>query len=82
MSTLALVWGIVTFVGFVLGLIPCLGILNWLNIPLAVIGVILGVIALAQGSKEGPGAAIGGIVLCLVAVLGGAVRLFVGGGLL
>lgn len=82
MSLLALVWGCVNFAGFVVALIPCLGMVSWLNIPFALAGVVIGVIALAKDRKEENGKAIGGIILCSVSVLGGAVRLLLGGGLL
>ena len=83
MAIVALVWGILAFLGFMVGMVPCLGAFNWLNIPFAVVGVILGAIA---RSKTPPGQsnpmATAGLVLSLVAVVIGVVRLFLGGGLL
>jgi len=80
----ALVWGIVAFLGFLLGLIPCLGWVNWLNIPLAIAGVVIAIIAMSQaGAERRPtGPAILGLVLSVTAVIFGLIRLFLGGGLL
>ncbi len=84
MSTmLALVWGILAFLGFLLGLIPCLGWVNWVNIPFATVGVIIGIVALSQaGAERRPlGPAILGLVLSVTAVVFGVIRLLLGGGL-
>jgi hypothetical protein len=84
MSTmLALVWGILAFTGFVVGLIPCLGWVNWINIPFGIAGVVIAIVAMSQASAERrpPGPAIGGLVLSLTAVVIGMIRLVLGGGL-
>lgn len=80
---LPLVWGILAFLGFVLGLIPCLGWVNWLNIPFAIVGVVIAIVSISQaGAERRPaGAAIGGLVLSVTAVVIGVIRLFLGGGL-
>lgn len=82
MQVLSLAWGILALLGFMVAFIPCLGSLNWLNIPFAVAGLIVSIIAF---SKEAPGrrtlSAIG-IALCLIAILIGAKRLILGGGIL
>jgi len=62
--------------------LPCLGSLNWLNIPFAGIGLIVSIIALAttkEGSKEGP---IAGVICCGIAIFFGIFRLILGGGVL
>lgn len=79
MGVLALVWGIAAFLFFVLALLPCLGWLNWLNIPFAVVGVILSIVAMAKARPGAQGAAIGGLVLSLCAVVVGFLRLALGG---
>jgi hypothetical protein len=84
MPTLSLIWGSVVFVGFCIGLIPCLGWLNWATIPLGVIGVILSVVAMAQAGSERarPASAVTGLVLSTAAVCLGLLRLVIGGGVL
>jgi hypothetical protein len=82
MPVFALVWGIVSFVVFGLALIPCLGWLNWLNIGMSIVGVIIAIVALAKAEGQKTGMAVGGLVLCVVAILGGIIRLILGGGIL
>lgn len=79
MQLLSLIWGILAFCGMFLGLIPFLGWLNWGNIPFAVVGLIIGIVATvsARGSR---GMGITGIVLCLIAIIWGAIRLKIGCG--
>jgi len=80
MSTASLVFGILSIIGMVIAFFPCLGSLNWLNIPFSVIGLVIGIIALNQPQKEQRGNAIAGIVLCTIAIIFGLLRLIVGGG--
>jgi hypothetical protein len=82
MQIVSLIWGIMALVGFMVGFIPCLGALNWLNIPFAVIGLIISVIAFANAAPGRRGFSVVGIILCLVAILIGANRLMWGGGVL
>jgi hypothetical protein len=81
MQIASLVIGIIVFVGMFLFTLPCLGAFNWLNIPLAFIGLIVGIVALVN-TKQGPrGAGIAGVVLSAIAILWGFARLIMGGGL-
>jgi len=81
MGIAGLIIGIITIVGFFIGLIPFLGWFNWFNIPLAVLGLILSIIATGMNERlKGP--AITGIILCGIAVFIGAFRLLIGGGLI
>jgi len=80
-QTLSLIWGILVIVGMLVGFIPCLGALNWLNIPLAGVGLIVSVIALATATKdENKGGSVAGIVCCGIAMFFGIIRLILGGG--
>lgn len=82
MQTAGLIFGILSIIGMLVGFIPCLGALNWLNIPFAVIGLIISAIGYSTSSKDEPnGKAIAGIVLCGFAALFGIIRLIAGGGL-
>jgi hypothetical protein len=80
-TTLALIWGVLAFLGFCLALIPCLGWLNWVNIPFSIGSVIFSVIALARTSnaRKPVSGVVASLILSLVAVIVGFVRLVLGG---
>ncbi len=83
MKVASLILGILAFIVMMVGFFPCLGSLNWINIPFAAIGLIVGIITLTQTKNDEPkGSAIAGIVLCSVAILLGLIRLVAGGGVL
>jgi hypothetical protein len=81
MKTASLVFGILAIVGLVIGFFPCLGSLNWINIPFATIGLIISIVALTQAKEEDKNNIIVGLVLCSLAILIGFFRLIIGGGL-
>lgn len=72
MKTIGRLFGILAMIGMVLGMIPLLGWLNWFNIPLAMLGLLLSIIGKSNG----------GIVICVVAIFFGLIRLIIGGGLI
>lgn len=83
MKTASLVFGILSTIGMMNAFIPCFGWLNWFNIPFAVIGLILGLIALGTRNEgESNEKAIAGIVLCIISIIIGIIRLNIGGGIL
>ena len=71
MQTVGRIFGILAVFGMLIGMIPLLGWLNWFNIPLAIIGLILSIIGKSKGA----------IVICVVAIFFGIFRLALGGGL-
>ena len=79
MNTLNIVWGVLAVLGMFFGFIPCLGAFNWINIPFAGVGVVLGVIGLVV-EKDSKGGSIAGLIMCGIAVVFGTVRLALGGG--
>lgn len=81
MQVLSMIWGIFAIIGMIVGFFPCLGALNWLNIPFAAVGLIISVIALATSGNQPKGGSIGGLICCLVAVFFGVIRLILGQGL-
>ncbi|MBU1195513.1 MAG: hypothetical protein KKE62_19665 [Proteobacteria bacterium] len=82
MQTVSLIFGLLAFMGLFVGFFPCLGSLNWINIPMAGLGLILSLITLiVSKDKESKGAVIG-LVLCGLAISVGIVRLVLGGGIL
>lgn len=76
-----MVWGILALLGFFLGLIPCVGWFNWLNIPFALIGLIISIVAVVMKDQQSKAGAIVGIVCCSAAILLGAIRLLLGAGI-
>lgn len=79
MQLLALIWGILSIVGFGIAFLPCLGSLNYLNIPFAIVGLIISIVAASNAPLGQRGSAVAGIVLNGIAVAFGAVRLVAGG---
>lgn len=82
MKTASLVMGILSIFGMLIGFIPCLGALNWINIPFSVIGLIISIIAYTSVDDKPKTNATAGIIMCGIAVLFGVVRLALGGGVL
>lgn len=84
MKTAGFVVGIIALIIFFIALFPCIGAINWLNIPLAIVGLILNVIAISQSSSAGTGTGknVAGAIMCGVAIVLGGFRLILGGGIL
>jgi hypothetical protein len=93
MKLASLIIGIIVIVGMFIGFIPCLGWFNWLNLPLAAVGIIIGIIdyndksklpmqqdeynPVYQPKREFPI----GLLLCSIAFAFGLLRLVAGGGI-
>lgn len=82
MQIISLIWGICALLGFLVAFIPCLGSLNWLNIPFSAIGLVFSLVAFGATPPGRRAFSVIGIILCIVGVLIGAKRLIVGGGIL
>lgn len=80
MHILSLVWGILAALGMLVAFFPCLGSLNWLNIPFAGLGFIISLVTVLTTGSKSKGSAIAGLVLCAIAMLFGIFRLVIGGG--
>lgn len=80
MGVLAVIWGILSLVGMVVAFMPCLGSLNWLNIPFSAVGLIISVIAAARPDTRRLGSA--GATMAGIAIIVGILRLVLGGGIL
>jgi len=74
MGIASLILGILSFTGVCVSLIPLLNILNCITLPVALIGAILGLADLLNKDDRGKGAAIGGMILCGLALLIGGAR--------
>ena len=72
MNLISIVIGIIALLGALVGFIPLLGWLNWGVIPLAVVGLVFGLLA-----EEKSGRNINLVVLVLAVI-----RLMLGGGIL
>jgi len=81
MAVAGMILGILSIVGMGIGLTPFLGWMNWGVIPTAILGLVISVLGLiiSQGQRQ---LAIAGIVLCIVAIVIGAIRLVLGFGVL
>jgi hypothetical protein len=82
MQTLSLIWGILAMLGLLVAFFPCLGALNWLNIPFAIVGLIVSAVAMGNARPGEQGTAKAGLILCAIATILGVIRLMMGGGIL
>ena len=72
MNVISIIIGVVALVIALVGFIPLLGIVNWLAIPVAVVGLIVGLFDTRKGGRN----------LNVVVIIFSAIRLFLGGGIL
>ena len=81
MGLISLIIGVVAFIIMLLALFPFLGWINWLNLAVASLGIILGLISV---SAKAPDSFLGkiGLALCIIVFLIGSLRLLLGGGLI
>ena len=81
MQVISLIWGIVAIIGMLIGFVPLLGALNWLNIPFAGVGIIFSAVAVgvSRGSKR---MGVAALSCCTIALFFGLIRLVLGGGVI
>lgn len=73
--------GIVAVALMLIGFIPCLGWLNYLNITFSFVTIILSIVALASAKSDSArGSAVLGLALVVVAICAGIGRLIIGAG--
>ncbi|AWV06012.1 hypothetical protein [Marilutibacter maris] len=82
MGLISLLWGIVAMAWMVIALIPLIGWANWLLIPFAAIGAVIGAIGVMFTRSEHNGRAKTGLLLNGIVIVVGIVRLSMGGGVL
>lgn len=63
--------GLVTLILMIPAIIPLLGALNWILVPLALFGALVGMMSSKNGGRN----------FCLIVAAFGALRLFLGGGI-
>ena len=78
MSIIGFILGLLSFFVLFLTIIPFLGWINWLNIPVGVLGLAFSLIGTALEKHKGLGVA--GIVICCMVIIFGALRLKACGG--
>jgi hypothetical protein len=78
MQTISLIWGVLAMLGMLVAFLPCLGALNWLNIPFSVAGLIVGILAMSNAPPGQGSTAKAGVILCAIATILGAIRLTLG----
>jgi hypothetical protein len=71
-NLVSLIIGIVALICALVAFLPLLGILNWLIVPLAIIGAVIGMISRSTAGRN----------LNLFVIVVGIVRLMLGGGIL
>lgn len=71
MNLISIVIGVIALLGALVGFIPLIGWLNWLVIPLAVVGLVVGLMARETGGRN----------INLVVLVLAVVRLMLGGGI-
>ena len=81
MGLISVLWGVAAMIWMVFALIPLVGITNWLLIPFAAIGAIIGAIGIALTSRENRGRAKAGLVLNGIVIVVAALRLGMFGGI-
>lgn len=72
LNLISLIIGLVAFLCALVAFIPLLGWLNWLIIPLALVGTIIGAMSAAKSGRN----------LNLFVIVVGVLRLMLGGGIL
>jgi len=83
MQIASLIFGILSLVGMLIAFIPCLGSLNWINIPFAIVGLVISAISYSNAPVgESKGSEMAGIIMCGIAIIFGMFRLVIGGGII
>lgn len=74
----SIIWGIIGAFFTLLGLIPFLGIMNFISIPLLVIGLLCGIIGICKKPKEKRGSSIAGTIICILFLVVAGWRTYIG----
>ena len=79
MQLVGFMFGIVSVAGMFIFFLPLLDALNWINIPFAIVGLVMSIISVINAERKGLG--IAGIILCTIAIVVGIGRLQLGCGI-
>jgi hypothetical protein len=80
MGVASMIISMIALLVALVGLVPFLGWLNWAALVLAALGLVFGIIPVAQKKKSG--VAIAGFVFSILVIVIAVIRLFLGGGIL
>lgn len=72
----SLILGIVSLFFVFFGLIPFLGIMIWIALPMLIIGITLGILGIVQKNRRGLN--IAGTIICGICIIMGGIRLAAG----
>ncbi len=76
----SLLWGFLTFLVMLVGFMPILKVFQWVNLPCAAIGLIIGIAALLRPGGANRGPAIVGFACSALAAAVAVVRFTLGPG--
>jgi hypothetical protein len=81
LGLISILIGIFSIVGMMIAFIPCLGFLNWLSIPFAMIGLVINIVSyIYAGPSTSKTHIVAGIIMCAISICVGILRLIIGGG--
>ena len=80
MGIVSLILSMIALVVAIVGLVPFLGILNWIAVAMGAVAFAFGIIPLAQNRRSGVG--IAGFILSILVLVLAILRLIWGGGIL
>jgi hypothetical protein len=75
MQTLSLVWGVLAFLGMVIFSVPCLHLLNWVNVAFAAVGLVVSIVTLSISKAPNKSPTITGLACCGIVIVVGVLRL-------
>jgi hypothetical protein len=82
MGFVSAIWGFLALLAMFCAFLPLLGILNWLVVPFAAIGVVLGYLAKAPKESGGEKSGRIGFICSVIALCLSMFRLLLGGGII
>lgn len=77
---MTLIFAILALISAIVGLVPMLGILEWIALVLAIIAFITGIIGVFVRKRKG--SVIAGFIISILVLILSVIRLIIGGGIL
>lgn len=79
LSFIALVWGGLAVAGMVAGFVPGWKLVGWVDLPFAIMGAVVGIVAIFSRAGGGNRSAVAGTTLCMIASIAGMIALVMRG---